>query len=200
MKFRTIILFIFLGVLLIGCASRKELITTQYVIETSEDTLTDSITKDTIRIIETITLGLSRQERKAIKDSIKHVERMYEKESSRIRDSLSFENKESKIEIRKLKNSNKFLSDSLSKSIKRHKLENKAVKDSLAADHKKTKLYIEELKLENKAMSRQLKHLEREKKQEVKKYKKRSLWWVWIIVGITILSILINLFFFFFRR
>lgn len=154
-------LMLLLLIVLGSCSAPKQLITTSQIIK-----------GDTVTVTEYV--SLTRQERLAIKDSMKHERKLY-------KDSTDFE-------LKHAKTINKRLSDSLGAVVKLAKIEirelkliNEQLKDSL-------KYNVKEKKVDNK-------HEEKVQKQEDKqeiKLKKKSNWWVWLLVGLLVASILMN--------
>lgn len=148
-------------ILFSSCSAPKQLITTSKIAK-----------GDTVTVTEYV--NLTRQERLAIKDSMKHERKLY-------KDSTDFE-------LKHAKTINKRLSDSLGAVVKLAKIEirelrliNEQLKDSL-------KYNVKEKKVDNK-------HEEKVQKQEDKqeiKLKKKSNWWVWLLVGLLVASILMN--------
>ena len=137
-------------------------------------TSTKVVKGDTITVTEYV--NLTRQQRLALKDEMKHERKL-------VNDSLNYE-------IKQAKTINKRISDSLGAVVKLAKIEirelrliNQQLEDSLKHSFK-------EKKVDNK-------HTEKVQKQENKhdiKLKKKSNWWVWMLVGSIVTLIIIFIF------
>ena len=176
MKNLIFLLFLFL----LSCGTSNKAITTT---ETRvNDTLTQIVTTNPCP-------ELTRQERKALKDSMNHVQAMEKLKVKELNDSLDFlrkdnrnlrrnENKSNRIDRGIKKDSSKFEIQKLKQENKELKLNNKKEIDSLNAENKR-------LKIEGKADKDLLKQQGKNEKRSVK-------WWVWLIIVVLILSLLLN--------
>lgn len=147
-----------------GCSTPKLTTTTQ--IRTIYDTITESYYNDTTIYITT---SLSRQERKAIKDSMNHVEKLLKIDYWKLKRTLK--------ELRKIN------SDSLDYEHDKNKIDKKMYKDSL-------KFSKRSLRIVTDAYSDSLKYEKRKHNKVVKENGKRSLWWVWMGLGAIIVIII----------
>lgn len=141
-----------------------------------------------------------KHKRKLYRDSILHNVNMYKEKTKRIEDSLKYENKETKEAIKIMKVNSKIYSDSLNNDLKKLKILHKIYQDSIDGAIKILKVENNKLKIENKNIKQYQKHTENLYKQEVKSKRKRSLWWVWIIIGTLVASIGLNLFLLYFKK
>ena len=126
-------LILFSLLFLIGCSTPKLTTTTQ--ISTVYDTITESYYNDTTIYITT---SLSRQERKALKDSMNHVESLVKIENKQLKftikqfrkissDSLDYENDKNQIELKYFEEITDAYKDSLKYEKRKH---NKVVKEN----------------------------------------------------------------------
>ena len=165
-------------IFLLSCGTSNKAITTT---ETRvNDTTTQIVTTNPCE-------ELTRQERLALKDSMNHVESIQKLKVKELNDSLDFlrkdnrnlrrnENKGSRIDRGVKKDSSKFEIQKLKQENNELKINSKKEIDILNAENKR-------LKIEGENDKKLL-------KQQGKNEKKRSLWWVWMLIGSLITIIL----------
>lgn len=152
--------------LMISCGGVKNQVQQEYILKAVYDTITKECIIDTLIVIEHKETSLTRQERLLIRDSMKHEQRIYKFKTKRISDSLNYELKNARIEIKELREINKSIRDSLGADLKRLKIENNT------------------LKIENKKIIQ-------EQKIEYKKERKNVKWYVWVLLIAFIISLIL---------
>lgn len=183
---------LFLIPILISCSTPQTIVKAVKSVNISaNDTIT---TIDTISITST---GITRQERKLIKDSLKHVEAIVKLENERLKDSLNMLIKDNRNLRRNQNKGNRIVrgvkKDSSNFEIQKLKQENKELKLNNEKEIDLLNAEVKKLKQEGNNEKAFL-------KQQGKNEKRRVVWWMWLIIIGLILSLLLNILLLLIRR
>lgn len=175
------ILIFIIALLAFGCSNLKTENVPIYV-EKDGKIYIDTIVK--VKVIK-----MARQERLALKDSMKHIEKLMKIENDRLKDSLNYMK-------RFIKNERKASRDSFNFQIKHYKILVKELKAELKSkgvteenELKKMKQENKRLKIENKAI-----------KDKDRNNRKGQTWYLWLIIALLVISLLLNVFLLLIKR